>query len=63
MNKARRAEMDRLKHKKRCKALLLNPKEHYCYKSQSTPCSCAMCSPGKVEEKAKYQYKLNRGKY
>ena len=24
-------------------------------KSTGTPCSCAMCSPGKVEEKAKYR--------
>lgn len=28
-----------------------------------TPCSCASCSPGKVEEKAKYRYnKFNKNK-
>jgi hypothetical protein len=26
------------------------------YKTTGNPCSCPMCSPGKVEEKAKYKY-------
>ena len=32
-------------------------------KSTGTPCSCAMCSPGKVEEKEKYRLnKFNKNK-
>tara|TARA_R110000851_G_scaffold274975_1_gene427540 strand:- start:943 stop:1089 length:147 start_codon:yes stop_codon:yes gene_type:complete len=26
-----------------------------CFKTTGTPCSCVGCSPGKVEEKAKYR--------
>jgi hypothetical protein len=29
----------------------------FCYKTTGTPCSCAGCSPGKIEEKAKYKIK------
>jgi len=28
----------------------------YCYKSTGKPCSCPNCSPGKIEEKAKYRF-------
>lgn len=38
------------------------PINHNAYRTTGKPCSCAMCSPGKVEEKAKYQNKLNKGK-
>lgn len=55
MDKARREEITRLKHKKRCKALGLNPKEHYCYKAQGKPCSCYMCSPYKYNRKDKHK--------
>jgi hypothetical protein len=38
-----------------------NKKIHFnCYRTTGKPCSCASCSPGKVEEKAKY--KLNKFK-
>lgn len=30
--------------------------EQTVFKSTGKPCSCAMCSPQKVEEKAKYRY-------
>lgn len=30
------------------------------YKSTGKPCSCAMCSPGKVEPKAKYNPKFQK---
>jgi hypothetical protein len=34
-----------------------------CYRTTGKPCSCAGCSPGKVEEKAKYKYnKFNKNK-
>ncbi len=34
-----------------------------CYRTTGKPCSCASCSPGKVEEKAKYRYnKFNKNK-
>jgi hypothetical protein len=35
-----------------------------CYRSTGKPCSCASCSPGKVEEKAKYRLnKFKKFKY
>jgi hypothetical protein len=55
MNKARREEIARLKHIKRCKALMLKPEEHYCYKAQGKPCSCYMCSPYKYSRKVKHK--------
>jgi hypothetical protein len=27
-----------------------------CYRTTGKPCSCIMCSPGKIEEKAKYRF-------
>jgi len=56
MNKARREEIAKLKHKKRCKALGLKPEEHYCYKAQGKPCSCPMCSPNKYKRKPYFDY-------
>jgi len=36
----------------------------YCYKTTGKPCSCANCSPGKVEDKAKYRFnKFNKNDY
>ena len=36
-------------------------RQDYAYKTTGKPCSCAICSPGKVEEKAKYRYnKFNK---
>lgn len=51
MNKGRRQEITDLKHKKRCKALGLDPKKHYCYKAQGKPCSCFICSHSKYSRK------------
>jgi len=55
MDKARREEIARLKHIKRCKALRLKPEEHYCYKAQGKPCSCYMCSPYKYNRNVKHK--------
>jgi hypothetical protein len=44
MDKGRRAELVKLKHKKRCKALGIDPKKNYCYKAQAKPCSCYLCT-------------------
>lgn len=34
-----------------------------CYRTTGKPCSCSMCSPGKIEEKAKYKFnKFNKNK-
>jgi hypothetical protein len=34
-----------------------------CYRTTGKPCSCASCSPGKIEEKDKYRYnKFNKNK-
>lgn len=50
MNKGRRNEITRLKHKKRCKVYGIKPEEHYCYKAQGKPCSCMFC-----QAKGKYK--------
>lgn len=34
--------------------------QHTVFKSTGTPCSCDMCSPGKVEPKAKYNPKFQK---
>ena len=47
MNKGRRNELTKLKHKKRCKNLGIIPEENYCYKHQGKPCSCFVCSGNK----------------
>lgn len=57
MNKARREELAKLKHIKRCKALGLKPEENYCYKAQGKPCSCYLCSPEKYSRKTKHKKK------
>ena len=54
-NKARRQELTKLKHKKRCNVLGLKPEEHYCYKEQAKPCSCILCSPNKYSRKVKHR--------
>jgi len=55
MDKAKRQEITKLKHKKRCKVLGLKPEEHYCYKEQGKPCSCSMCSPHKHKRNIKHK--------
>lgn len=58
MNKGRRNELRDLKWKRRLKNLGLDrkkPKDFICYRDQGKPCSCPMCSPGRVVEKAKYK--------
>jgi len=59
MNKLERRTKGNFKFKKRLKNLSIHRKlrnRQYChYKTTGKPCSCAMCSPGRVEEKAKYR--------
>jgi len=70
MNKEERNRRKKLLYKRRLKlnGLCENdefrgiPINHNAYRTTGKPCSCASCSPGKVEEKAKYQDKLNKGK-
>ena len=59
MDKGKRQEITKLKHKKRCKALGLNPEDHYCYKEQGKPCSCYMCSPHKYKRNIKHKGEFN----
>lgn len=54
-NKARRQELTKLKHQKRCKRLGLKPEEHYCYKAQGKPSSCYLCSPYKYKRSKKHK--------
>lgn len=61
MNKGRRNELAKLKRKKRLRHYVLDikisdipDKSMTILKSTGKPCSCPMCSPGKIEEKAKY---------
>lgn len=55
MNKQERKLKGLAKYKKRLKAHRISGTNSYIYKTTGKPCSCAMCSPGKVEEKAKYR--------
>jgi len=55
MDKAKRNEITKLKHIKRCKVLGLKPNEHYCYKAQGKPCSCNACSPYKYKRNIKHK--------
>lgn len=58
MNKGRRNELRDLKWKRRLKNLGLkrqSAKDFICYRDQGKPCSCALCSPGRVQEKTKYR--------
>jgi hypothetical protein len=60
MNKGRRRELTKLKHLKRLKRLGLDPAcGFWCYKHQTKPCSCYMCSPNhaKVNGLKKQQQK------
>jgi hypothetical protein len=65
MNKQERKLKGYFKFKKRLKNYQITEerlqkyglKGLYCYKTTGKPCSCAMCSPGKVEEKPKYRIK------
>lgn len=43
----------RLRNSNRCSKP--RNRQDYVYKTTGTPCSCPMCSPGKLEEKAKYR--------
>lgn len=59
MNKRERWLKGNFKFKKRIKSLGLNLDEfsHNCYRTTGKPCSCPMCSPGKLGEKKKYKVK------
>lgn len=60
MNKLERKIKGWFKYKKRLKHYRLKGTNHHIFKSTGTPCSCSICSPGKIEEKAKYRDKLNK---
>lgn len=62
MNKQERKEKGLFKYKKRLKNLGIKG-NNYSYKTTGTPCSCAMCSPGKVEQKAKYRLRKDDIRY
>ncbi len=59
MNKRERWLKGNLKFKKRIKVLGLdfNNSPYNCYRTTGKPCSCPMCSPGKLGEKKKYKVK------
>ena len=50
-NKGIRNEITKLKHKKRCENLGVEPENNYCYKAQGKPCSCFLCSNKKYKRK------------
>ena len=56
-NKGRREEIAKLKHKKRCKEMGIDPKQNYCFKAQGKPCSCYLCSHDKYSRKVKHKNK------
>ena len=58
MDKGRRQELTKLKHIKRCKAIGVNPKDHYCYKEQGKPCSCYACNNIKYKRSIKHKSKI-----
>lgn len=60
MNKFERRLKGYYKYQKRLKNYGLQGVNHYVLKSTGKPCSCEMCSPGKVEDKAKYQISKNK---
>jgi hypothetical protein len=67
MNKQERKLKGIYKFKKRLNNLnncsKLRNRQDYTYKTTGKPCSCPICSPGKVEDKAKYRYnKFNKNK-
>jgi hypothetical protein len=53
MNKELRNIITKLKYKKRLKIYNIKG-EAYCFKQQSKPCSCYMCSPYKYSRKIKH---------
>ena len=55
MDKARRQELTRLRHRKRCKRLGIVQERHYCYKAQTTPCSCNICRSNKYDRNLKHK--------
>lgn len=56
MDKGRREELTRLRHRKRCKRLGIVQEDHYCYKAQTRPCSCYICkSRGKYNRSLKHK--------
>jgi len=54
-NKKERQLKGYYKFKKRLQNYGLSVHNGYKLKNTCKPCSCAMCSPGRVEEKAKYR--------
>ena len=60
MNKLERRLKGYYKYKKRLKHYCLTGADQYAFKTTGKPCSCFMCSPGKLEEKAKYKVSKHR---
>jgi len=56
-NKNERREKGKHKFKKRIEnyGLQNSLSKHFSLKTTGKPCSCAMCSPSKIGEKAKYK--------
>lgn len=62
MNKEIRNQITKKKWAKRLKVLGLKQSENQlftCYKSQSKPCSCYLCSPVKYSRKIKHPLSKN----
>jgi len=55
MNKERRNEITKMKHKRRCNVFGIKPELHYSYKAQAVPCSCAVCVGGKHKRNIKHR--------
>ena len=65
MNKAERAEKKKRLYLQRLKLVGSSDEgivNHNSFRTTGTPCSCAICSPGLVEEKPKYQKKKRKEK-
>lgn len=70
MNKGERNRIKKQLYKKRLKLNGISENDTFrgiylnrnAYRTTGKPCSCISCSPGKIEEKAKYRDKLNKGK-
>ncbi len=54
-NKGRREEIAKLKHKKRCDAMGIVPKENYAFKAQGRPCNCWACKHERFSRKVKHK--------
>ena len=69
MNKGLRAQLKKHKFRNRLKRfgfIMKTDRDYKCYRTTSTPCSCALCSPGKeiqtgLKKKAfkELQFQLN----